>query len=495
MRKHWRTVLKGAAFVCALCISIRLVWQIMVPKFFFDNAWPTTSAYLGFYQMKEDTVDVLFFGSSHVSSFFLPQELYNECGIKGYNLGCEQQNLVVSYYWLKEALRFQKPEAVVLDCYMLFPYNPNEPLNTAESCTRKAFDYMKWSPVKTEAVRTVCSLDENQSLASYYFPNIRYHERWKGLTENDFSFHKMAARYELKGYAPQAVYCGREDFTPFDLADADAEESMVPLMREYLDHIEALCRQEDIRLILVKTPSTAQGPAKSLAIQNYADERGIPFLDFNEKKLYRQTRLNFKTDNCDDGHGNLWGAQKVTRKIGEKLADWYALGGEKDSQWEETKVYYKQIIKDCELPHITDAVKYTKAIQDERYSIFISAKDECTNSLQDAVAENLRNLGLNTDLQGEYGCSYLAVISDGKAAEQCGYLELAAEGTVRDGLVRYEMLSAGNASGNRSSIKIDGTEYSRNSRGLNIAVYNNETKKIVDAVCFDTYDENVPALR
>lgn len=235
---------------------------------------------------------------------------------------------MISYFWLKEALRFQKPEVVVLDCYVLFPCDPAEPLNTAEGCTRKALDYMEWSTVKKEAVDTVCRLDKNQSLASYYFPNIRYHERWEeGLSENDFSFPEMAGHYELKGYAPQSNYSGRDDFIPFEEGFADVGENMAPLMEEYLGYIKKLCRSQDIRLVLVKTPTTSQNPARSLAIKNYADKYGLHFLDFNEKKLYRETNLCFKTDNCDDGHGSLWGAQKVTREIGKKLTGWYGMGG------------------------------------------------------------------------------------------------------------------------------------------------------------------------
>lgn len=495
MGKRLKSAGKGAVFLCVLCICIRFVWQVIVPKFFFNSVWPTTSAYLGFYRMEENTVDVLFFGSSHAASFFLPQELYDSSGITGYNLGCEQQNLVTSYFWLKEALRFQKPKVVVLDCYMLFPYNPQEPLNTAESCTRKAMDYMKWSSVKREAVSTICRLDENQSLVSYYFPNIRYHTRWTGLSEDDFSFSQMAVHGELKGYAPQASYGGRENFVPFEKKTAVQEADMVPLMREYLDYIEELCRKEGIRLVLVKTPTTAQDAAKSLSIQNYTDRHELKFLDFNEKGLYQKTGLDFRTDNCDDGHGSIWGAQKVTRQIGEALTDWYGLGGHADAQWEKTRAYYEGIKKDCGLPHFTSVKPYTAALRDERYSIFISAKDECTTNLEDSVIENLKNIGLQAALQGEYGCSYLAVVSGGEIVEQIGYSELKAEGTVRDGRVKYEIVSAGNGCGNISSIKIDGNEYSKNGRGLNIVVYNNETKKIVDSVCFDAYEESSIAIR
>lgn len=494
MKKQLRRAAGGAVFLCALWLCVCLVWRVMTPKFFLSETWPTTSTYLGFYQMEENTVDVLFFGSSHAASFFLPQELYNEYGITGYNLGCEQQNLVVSYFWLKEALRFQKPKAVVLDCYMLFPYLPQEPLNTAESCTRKAMDYMRWSKVKREAVHAICEADENQSEVSYYFPNIRYHRRWEGLSEHDFSSLKTGAGYELKGYAPLAHYCGRQDFVPFERGAAEQEAEMVPVMREYLDRITELCRQEGITLILVKTPTTSQNPQRNLAVSNYAGERGLLFLDFNERERYEEIGFCFQTDNCDDGHGNIWGAQKVTKKIGSVLTE-FGIGGREDSQWEETRACYEMTKKDCELTHVTDFIAYTEAIQDGRYTVFFSAKEVFTAGLTPAVLSNLKSIGLQTDLWGLSGSSYLAVVSGETVTEQFGSTELCAEGTVRDGTVRYELLCAGSAAGNVSSVKIDGRECGKNGRGLNIVVYNNETGKLVDSVCFDTCDAGSQAVR
>ncbi len=347
MKKYWKFAARCIIFVCILCMCIKYIYQIIVPKFFMDSTWPTTSTYLGFYKIEENTTDVLFFGSSHAASFFIPQELYNNYGITSYNLGCEQQNLLTSYFWLKEALKYQHPEAVVLECYILFTYMGNEVLNTAESCTRKAFDYMKWSEVKAEAVKTICSLDEKQSLQSYYFPNIRYHTRWTGLTENDFKLDEMGNHYELKGYAPLVAAGGLEDFVPFEaLTEAPGDgTAIVPLMEEYLIKITELCKQENIPLILVKNPSTQGTAQKNYIIQKYADKHGLLYVDFNERSLYEKINYDFKADNLDSGHGNIWGAVKVTNYIGEVLRERFGIVGKKDKQWEETREYYSEQLK------------------------------------------------------------------------------------------------------------------------------------------------------
>lgn len=345
MKKHWKFICRCMVFICILCICLKYIFQLIVPKFFLENTWPTTSTYLGFYKIEKNTTDVLFFGSSHAASFFIPQELYNNYGITSYNLGCEQQNLVTSYFWLKEALKYQNPKAVVLECYILFTYNGEEILNTAESCTRKAFDYMEWSETKMEAVKTICGLDNKQSLLSYYFPNIRYHTRWTGLNENDFKLKEMGNHYELKGYAPLVTCGGRQDFLPFEKqTETINSASMVSLMKEYLEKITNLCKKEDIPLILVKNPSTAGTAEKNITIQKYADENGLLYIDFNEKTLYEKINYNFSEDNADDGHGNIWGGIKITNYIGEVLKNQFGIEEKTDWQWEETKEYYKETI-------------------------------------------------------------------------------------------------------------------------------------------------------
>ena len=65
-----------------------------------------------------------------------------------------------------------------------------------------------------------------------------------------------------------------------------------------------------------------------------------------------------------------------------------------------------------------------------------------------------------------------------------------------DKATMFELLSKnGDYSEKLSSILIDGEEYSMMNNGLNIAVYDNDSKKFVDKVCFDTHNPDLPAIR
>ena len=49
---HLRFALTCTAFAALLFTCIFFVYQLIVPKFFYDNDWPTTSTYCGFYQLE-----------------------------------------------------------------------------------------------------------------------------------------------------------------------------------------------------------------------------------------------------------------------------------------------------------------------------------------------------------------------------------------------------------------------------------------------------------
>ena len=349
VKRHIRFGAKCGIFLLILLVCVKFTNILLTPKYFYTNDWPTTSTYVGFYQMDKDTVDVIFLGSSHAVSGFSPQQLYNEYEIRSYNLGCEQQNLVTSYFWLKEALRYQTPEVIVLDTYLLFPQENVGPLNSIEGCTRKAFDFMKWSPIKMEAVHQICGIDSTQDRLSYYMPNIRYHARWTELDKEDYASLGMFTKFELKGYSMLEKESGIQNFNPFEIGEKQEKEQIMEYMEKYLLEVIELCKKEDIQLLLVKTPCIYETENRYHATKAIAEHYDIPFLDFNEKSMYHDLGYCFETDNYDSGHANMRGAQKLTTYIGDLLVKEFEVTQQYDIQWEQTKQYYEEVSRESGL--------------------------------------------------------------------------------------------------------------------------------------------------
>ncbi len=132
--------------------------------------------------------------------------------------------------------------------------------------------------------------------------------------------------------------------------------------------------------------------------------------------------------------------------------------------------------------------EYIRRLDTDRYLIFIAAKDEASAAITGALAEAMQTLGLEFDMQDAYRCSYLA-ISDGSAIyEEKKEAEISCSMDV--GGVSVFMRSGGYLEGDVASIMLDGVEYAKNRRGLNLVVYNKEKQYVVDSIYVDLFTDD-----
>lgn len=136
--------------------------------------------------------------------------------------------------------------------------------------------------------------------------------------------------------------------------------------------------------------------------------------------------------------------------------------------------------------------QYLQSLKGTGKTIFIAVKDEGTDALTETIMEDLRTLGIHTNLIGKHRNSFYAVISPEGVIEEIG-AEKAISHTGVINSVEYTIRSAGYNVGNYSSIMLNGTEYSRNVRGLNIVVV--ENGEVVDSVGFDTFSQEMAVTR
>jgi hypothetical protein len=496
MKRNIFYILKVLIFALIVGVVVAFVNFIELPKYLYDSKWATTATYVGFYKIPKDSVDVLILGSSHAATGISPQKLYDEYGITSYNLGCEQQNLLVSYYWLKEALKYQSPKAVIIDTYMLQTYNNSEPLNTAESCTRKAIDYMRWGDVKFRAIKDICKHDTNQNIWSYYLTNLRFHTRWTWLNDSDFTFNEMKDHYELKGYIPLYISDGSSNYTAFSSDINKGKNELNTLMVEYMQKIVNLCRKNNIELIMIKTPTTRTNIKWHNAVQNFADKNHVNFYDLNENNKYQQLGFDFATDMYDHGHSNVSGSIKITRYIGNMLQNQLDLLPKMSDAWEATEEYWDEVQTIYLLLRETDLIKYLRELNLERFSIFMAANADTMNGLNQETVDSIRKLGFNVDLGCNSNCNYIAVKTPEGIFETASDGEIIRNDTYNNGRLGYTITIGKDDSGNEISICLDGTDYSlQNQQGINIVVYDNISQDVIDSVCFDISSDDMTTYR
>ena len=271
-----------------------------------------------FYDVKKDSLDVLFLGSSHLYYGVQPNVLWREYGIAAYDMGSAEQTVASSYFLLKEALAYQKPEVVVLETYYL--WYPE--LYNGEARLRQAFDGMRYGKAKREMLDVMLPELDWKERMTYCLPFLKYHERWDALEGYDF---------HTKPYLRGA----RIDYTVAKVEDPGLPEeaSDLPgLSLEYLEKLWKLCEENDTELVLpvdsVRLGSghrplsetsghesdaggLGQGARDSVSVLS---EGGAGDCEFDSATDFRdQTRLNTE------------GAGKLTADLGAWLAKDYAL--------------------------------------------------------------------------------------------------------------------------------------------------------------------------
>ena len=137
--------------------------------------------------------------------------------------------------------------------------------------------------------------------------------------------------------------------------------------------------------------------------------------------------------------------------------------------------------------------EYLQSLKGRDISVFMAVKDEASKQITVTIYEDMKDLGIQTDLRGQLQKSFYAVITPEKTAEELSEDAVFCDGILYD--MPYSVKSAGHLAGGDCSISINGEEYAKNVRGLNIVIFDNERKKVMDAVTFNTSAQDVKVTR
>ena len=308
--------------IILICLYIR-VNRLAQPDWFTWNNYDTIHA---FYKEPKNTIETIFLGSSVTANGIIPAQLYEEQGICSYNLGTEQQPMLASYYWLKEAYRLH-PETlktVILDVSMLRRI-------PKDTFYRKALDAMHFSKVKYQAIKDHTS--GFREFMSYMMPVLSYHDRWKTLTQPDFTELSYTVPLCMRGYNFTAeqlidhISSYQNIKLPSDsLKDTITKTTFKQESLYYLDQMYQFTRDHNLQFILIKTPVGTKSRLNWIdsdhnGVQELANQYGLDFLDFNYKPLIDEFGYTHATDSREGIHLNYYGAQKFTGWIGKYLAE------------------------------------------------------------------------------------------------------------------------------------------------------------------------------
>lgn len=265
----------------------------------------------GFYEMEEDSLDVVFIGTSGTMSSFAPERAWEQYGFASYNFCINVMGSDAMPTAVREVMKTQSPQLIVIDIY---PFIVRQRVSElSENYARYNTDGYRYSVDRLRLVHN--SVSENEDKLSYYFDIIKYHE-------NSFTWKNFFAAYPFinRGY----------NFLGWQVAEpAVLTEERSALEEEYdvyLDNLLKECDDTDTEILFIYYPY-GKVREKDVAEVNYISDRiragGYPFLNCLEFR--DEFQLDYARDYWGGGHMNIYGAEKITDVVGRYLAENYHL--------------------------------------------------------------------------------------------------------------------------------------------------------------------------
>ena len=296
--------LRLAAFFLALLLFLSLSWVLgwllMPQRKEYGSLWEQ------YRQEPENSVDLLFFGSSIVYCDVAPPWIWEESGLRSWVMAGPEQTMALTYYYVREALKTQSPRLLVLEAGSLL--------------FRRYQDYSRANvsamPLSLNRLAAVFRATERSEWKGLLFPLYNYHARWTEAEWAEMEEHLHPAPDMMAGYTP----LGRSiPQTP------RINHDRVPKKETYADHlawlerINSLCRKKGVQLLVYLAPSAARTPLEvTERIKADAEALGIRFLDLSD--IATELGIDDDLDWYDPLHFNISGAEKFSRWWGRMLA-------------------------------------------------------------------------------------------------------------------------------------------------------------------------------
>ena len=206
-----------------LCFSLIFFLLLANSQILFQDKWVSLSSSYArgrqFYQ-EEQRPEVVFIGSSHVHYNINPLQIFDEYGITSYDFASPDQDFSASRLYIEESIRMGPPKVIVLEVLNMTRFVNSEVRH------RQCLDQLPLSLNKLKYL--LYSFERNKlhksdvkydSVVSYLFPTLRYHDRWDKLTKNDLDWDPEIPYYHgathYHGYGPH-YYTVEADFSGYE---------------------------------------------------------------------------------------------------------------------------------------------------------------------------------------------------------------------------------------------------------------------------------------
>lgn len=312
VKKHIVSMIKIVIFFILFMFLFTTLTYIMKPSSIdLDNI-------AGFYGEKEDSLDMVYIGGSANFVYWEPLRSYEKEGIASYNFGANTIQAEMYIYLVKEVLKKQNPEVIVIDARAFQYRDKDQP--PSEVAYRNILTGTPFSLEKVEFIEEYVPTVLKENTLSYHFDIIKYHRSPIGANYRS-AIKMMLQSYEnpLKGFyfVPKVAPITKHEFET--ATETPMEEDTVKILDELLSYLKTT----NHKFLFVVSPyeELEEHRENFNYVERKVKEAGFDFLDAN---LYAdQMQLNFDTDFYNENHVNIFGADKYTDFLTDYLKEHY----------------------------------------------------------------------------------------------------------------------------------------------------------------------------
>ncbi len=424
-----------------------------------------------FYRMEKNTVDVVILGSSHAFENINTEVIWNDTGIATFDLGGSVAPMWNCYYYLKEAVKTQKPKLVILEAFSMtidWDY-------TDDSRIIKNTYGLKMSKDKIDAIKVS---SPRERWVEFLVQYAQYHNRYKDLTVADYkaylndplmlkNWHGFGCNYEINEFSAPNVY-------------NDGTREAIPNKQEqYYKEIIKYCKENGLELLVIVTPYPDYNEKVAHILnsaKDYAVEAGYKFVDFNEHT--DEIGIDWSEDYASGAHMSYIGSEKFAHYFSKYLMDNYDFASHDKTDIKYAgynQAYENYIYKayDANLKRITDFDDYTDAIKklDENHFVIVQTKTQIKN-LDNSLIDLLKSWGIDctSDTVNDGDCF---IIEKGVPVK-CEISEYGYSYAKRFG--GKELVAC------KDGIFFERTNFMEDEEGVNIVVFDTKTHSVADSI-------------
>ncbi len=301
------TTMFGCLITCALTIAgIFYMGRLLDPRETTDSM----NSIRAFHSLEKNSVDVCFYGTSHVWKGCDVKAFEDAYGMSGYNYGGNWQAFNTTLLFMRDSFRTQTPRVAFVDTYTVQSKLVDVEMDGQIYYTHAISNF----PGKKEFLND-CFGNNWKRYVTYYLPLVMFHDNWSELSEENF-----IAKKSVSDFANSRGYDDSDDISPIDLAECKngTQRTLSDTTLDILNTMVSLCQEKGTILIFYTCPYVGSYEYAD-AMTQYASDHDCDYINLID--YMDEMGLDGATDFRDSQHLNDSGAAKLSKYLGKYLLE------------------------------------------------------------------------------------------------------------------------------------------------------------------------------